>query len=231
MKAVILAAGKGSRLGALGESLPKPLLEVGGRPILSRHLECCLRHGVTEVFINTHHLPERIRAFCGDGSRFGLRIRYSFEPELLGTAGALRNFQESLAGDSFFVLYGDNLVEPDLGAMRRLHLARGAEATVALHIREDVSTSGMVVLEQQDRIVRFVEKPPKEQQVSHLVNAGVYCLAPSVFGWIGPGASDFGHDVFPAMLAGGRPLHGYVLEGDVLPADTPELLHLARSRA
>ncbi len=229
MNALILAAGKGSRLGTIGEETPKPLLEVGGKPILARHLENCARHGVRNVLINTHHLAEKIRSFGGDGSQWGLRITYSFEPLLLGTSGAVNNFREMLGSDDFFVIYGDNLLEVDLSAVRAAHIASAADATIALHHREDVSTSGMVVCDEGGRIIRFIEKPAPHEQVSDLVNAGVYCLAPSVLDLIpANGESDFGRDIFPKMLREDHFLCGFVLDSSVLPVDTPELLAHAR---
>ena len=230
MKSVILAAGKGSRLGAIGEETPKPLLDVGGKPILARHLENCAASGVTDVFINTHHLAEKIRDFCGTGVKWGIRITYSFEPTLLGTAGALNNFRSQLADSPFFVIYGDNLLSSKLGAMRSMLDSTGSAATIALHHREDVSTSGMVVCDETGTITRFVEKPAPHEQVSNLVNAGVYCLSPSVLDLIpGTGESDFGREIFPRMLREGRRLSGYILDADVLPVDTPELLAKARN--
>lgn len=230
MKAVILAAGKGSRLGAIGEETPKPLLDVGGKPILARHLENCATHGVTDVFINTHHLAEKIRDFCGTGAKWGLRITYSFEPTLLGTAGALNNFRDQLAGQPFFVVYGDNVLSYDLGAMRSRLGSTGSDATIALHHRADVSTSGMVVCDEAGMITRFVEKPAPHEQVSNLVNAGVYCLSPTVLDLIpATGESDFGREIFPGMLRDEWRLSGYILDADVLPVDTPELLAKARN--
>ena len=229
MNALILAAGKGSRLGVIGEETPKPLLEVGGKPILARHLENCARHGVRNVFINTHHLAEKIKSFGGDGSQWGLQITYSFEPLLLGTSGAVNSFRGMLGSEDFFVIYGDNLLEVDLSAMKAAHVGSGADATIALHHREDVSTSGMVVCDESGRINRFVEKPAPHERVSDLVNAGVYCLAPAVLDLIPTtGESDFGRDIFPRMLSEDRFLCGFVLESSVLPVDTPELLAQAR---
>lgn len=229
MKALILAAGKGSRLGKIGEEKPKPLLEVGGKPVLARHLENCARHGVREVCINTHHLAEQIRDFCGDGSAWNLKIHYSFEPVLLGTAGALDNFRPHFERQPFFVIYGDNLIEADLGALAECHETQGADATIALHHRDDVSTSGMVVCDENGLIVRFVEKPPKHEQVSNLVNAGIYYLDPSILNLIPSQTEyDFGRDVFPLLLAQRRKLAGVVLTEEVMPVDTPELLAKAR---
>jgi mannose-1-phosphate guanylyltransferase len=229
MNAVILAAGRGSRLGQIGEETPKPLIDVGGRPPLARHLENCKRHGVKRVFINTHHLAGKIRNFCGDGSAWGLAITYSFEPELLGTAGALDNFRQVLAWAPFFVIYGDNLVEPDLGDLRLAHESSGAAATIALHHREDVSTSGMVVCDSAGRITKFVEKPALHERISHLVNAGIYVLSPNLLDLIPHGVEyDFGRNLFPSMLERGESLAGHVITDPVLPVDTPELLEAAR---
>lgn len=229
MNAVILAAGKGSRLGQVGEETPKPLVDVGGRPPLARHLENCSRHGVKRAFINTHHLPDKIRGFCGDGSAWGLSITYSYEPELLGTAGALDNFRQALAGGPFFVIYGDNLVEPDLGSLLQTHTSFDAAATIALHHREDVSTSGMVVCDPAGRITKFVEKPAPHERVSHLVNAGIYVLSPKILALVPRGVEcDFGRNIFPGMLERGELLAAHIITDPVLPVDTPELLEAAR---
>jgi NDP-sugar pyrophosphorylase family protein len=226
--AVILAAGVGSRLGTLTNALPKPLIEVGGKCPMQIHLENCARAGVVDVFINTHHLPEKVREFVGDGSRFGLSVQYSYEPQLLGTAGALQAFRSALSGAPFFVLYGDNLIHCDLQSIAQRHLERTPLATIALHHRDDVSTSGMVVCDENDLIIRFVEKPQPCEQVSNLVNAGIYALDSRVFQFLPEGVSDFGKDVFPELLARGEELRGFVLESEVLPIDTPELLAIAR---
>ncbi len=229
-KALILAAGVGSRLGGITRELPKPLIEVGGRAVLDVHLSACAAAGVREVFLNTHHLADKIRAFAGDGSRYGLAVTYSYEEELLGTSGALNNFRAGLAGSSFAVIYGDNLVAYDLAAMFERHEKSGALMTIAVHHREDVSMSGMVVLDEQGMMRRFVEKPPPEDRVSNLVNAGLYICSPAVLGEVPPGFSDFGRDIIPALIARGAPISAFVLETELLAIDTPELLDRARSR-
>jgi len=226
--AVILAAGVGSRLGALTQELPKPLIPVGTRSPLQRHLENCAAAGVTDVFINTHHLAEKIRAFVGDGSSFGMRAHFSYEPELLGTSGALWPFRASLEAGDFFVIYGDNLIECDLKKLGEDHERSKPVVTIAVHWREDVSTSGMVVANAEREIIQFIEKPPREEQVSHFVNAGIYAASPSILNAIPPGASDFGKDIFPALLRGQATLMSHTLESSVLPIDTPELLEIAR---
>lgn len=227
MKAVLLAAGKGSRLGSITAATPKPLLEVRGTPVLRHLAALCARHGVTELCINTHYLAERIRAEVGDGEDFGLRIRYSFEAELLGTAGALRNFRDTLEDGAFFVLYGDNFMDYDLTALAAFHRAHGGIGTVALYEKEDVSHSGIAVLDDAGRIRRFIEKPTPAEAVSRLVNCGLYVLEPEVFEYIGDGAPDFGKDVFPALLADDRALYGAVMDHPLIPIDTVEMYEAA----
>ena len=200
MKAMVLAAGEGSRLGALTEDKPKPMLAVGGVPILERNVRLLARYGVEEIVINLHHRPEVIVDHFGDGSRFGVKITYSFEERLLGTAGALGKVRD-IFRDDFFLVYGDNLTTCDLGALMRLHHERAAALTIALYYREDPRASGIVGLDAEDRIVRFVEKPLPDQIFSHWVNAGYLALAPSVLDLIPvSGASDFGHDIFGKLL-------------------------------
>ena len=114
MKAVILAAGKGERLGNITQRIPKPMIPINGKPILEYNIELCKKNGIDEIFINLHHLPHKIKKYFGDGSRFGVRIKYKYEAEILGTAGGVKNFQEDLGTDPFFVLYGDNLIDMDL---------------------------------------------------------------------------------------------------------------------
>lgn len=223
MKAVLLAAGKGTRLGAITAETPKPLLAVRGTPVLRHLAALCARHGVTELCINTHYLADRIRAAMGDGSEFGLRIHYSFEEQLLGTAGALRNFRELLEKEEFYVLYGDNFMDYDLTAIADFHRARGGIGTVALYRKDDVRHSGIAVLDARQRITRFIEKPTPRQAVSRLVNCGLYVLEPDVFDFIPDGAPDFGRDVFPALLAEGQELFGMVMDRPLIPIDTVEM--------
>ena len=229
MKAVILAAGKGTRLGAITESIPKPLLEIKGLPILQHSVQRCVQDGIDTLFINTHHLGERIRELLGDGARFGATIHYSFEPELLGTAGALRNFTQWLTDDDFFVIYGDNYFDYNLADIARFHRMKGGIGTVALYEIEDVSHSGIAMLDTDQRIQRFIEKPTPEETLSHLVNCGMYVLSPRIFSYIPDGASDFGKDIFPALLDSGEALYGMVHEGGLIPVDTLQMLSKARS--
>lgn len=224
-RALVLAAGVGSRIRAVAGDLPKPLIPFGGRPILAHNLQWLAAGGVREVWINLHFQPDMIREAVGDGSAFGLSVNYVYEPELLGTAGALANIAEAV-GPGFLLVYGDNLLRFDLGALRRRHADAGAELTMALfdqdRHRHTGIAGGRVVVDEEGAVAGFVEGA---NAGSPLVNAGVYVLEPSVLDLIPPGGPvDFGRDVFPAMLAQGRRLMGHVLEPDgvCLGLDTPD---------
>lgn len=214
MKAMILAAGKGTRLAPLTDSLPKSMIPIGGKPVLEHTLTWLRCHGVGEVIINLYHQPHVIPAYFGDGSRWGLRITYSQENELLGTAGGVKHAAWFFDGP-FLVLYGDNLSTCDFSRLARHHRDRGAMATMALYRRDDPSSSGIAEVNGEDRIVRFVEKPRPEEVFSNWVNAGIYVLSPEILELIPAGqACDFGREVFPRMLAEGRALCGYRMQAD-----------------
>jgi NDP-sugar pyrophosphorylase family protein len=231
VNAVILAAGEGTRLKELTKKTPKPLLQVRGKPILGHQLELCAAAKIKHVFINTHHLSDQIRDFAGDGNRFGLAITYSYEPELLGTAGALNNFREQLAREDVLILYGDNYVDLDLRALQKFHAEKRAFVTVAVHIRDDVSQSGMVEVDTDKRVKRFIEKPRAEDRTSNLVSAGIYVLGPEALGCIPSGKSDFGFDIIPKLISDGRALFAYKIENQLIAIDTPELYAAASAKS
>lgn len=231
MKAVVLAAGKGTRLGSLTEAIPKPMLPVGGRPVIGHLLDLLARSGIKEVFMNLHHHPEVLSGYCGDGSQWGLRITYSVEPELLGTAGAVTNFSRHLSESPFFVVYGDNYLECDPTALRKFHEERKGLATIALFEKEDVTGSGVVKVDDEGRVLEFIEKPPPSETFSRLVNGGLYLLSPAILSLISDvQPCDFGYHVFPALLASSYPIYGRVMEGAVWPIDTPDLYRELRER-
>ncbi|MFQ5585178.1 MAG: NDP-sugar synthase, partial [Calditrichia bacterium] len=146
MQAVILAAGKGTRLGNITYQIPKPMIKIMGKPILEHNILLCKKFGITKIFINLHHLSGKILDYFGDGSRWGVELIYKYEPELLGTAGAVKNFQEELNGQLFFVIYGDNYSDLNLGDALSLHQEKKGIATIVLTPKEDVSNSGIAVL-------------------------------------------------------------------------------------
>lgn len=222
MKAMILAAGEGRRLGTTTMDRPKPMIEVGGQPILEHTIRLLSRYGVREIIINLHHCPEVVTGYFGDGSSLGVDIQYSHEVSLLGTAGAVKNVAQYLT-ETFLVIYGDNLTTCQFDRMIEFHRAKNGVATMALFHRENATASGIAELDSDDRIVRFVEKPRAGEVFSSWVNAGMMVLEPAVLGFIpSGGASDFGKEILPALLAGGDPVYGYRMTEGLWWVDSPE---------
>ena len=228
MKAMILAAGEGTHLRPLTEHCPKPMLPVGGRPLLEYLLKLLCSHGVREVAINLHHRPEAVTSHLGDGSRLGMKIVYSHEERLLGTAGALRRMA-SFLDDTFIVLCGDLLTDADFTSLAGFHRWRGAVATTALHRVEEPGRAGLVDAAPDGRIFRFEEKPPRSRRFTNLASAGIYVFEPSVLAEIPEGRpSDLGHDLFPCLIGKGLPVYGLEGVGQVLDIGSPERYALAQ---
>jgi len=224
VKAMLLAAGEGTRLRPLTNTVPKCMMPVGGKAILERTVEWLCHYEVTDLVINLFHLPHVIRDYFGDGSRWGVHITYSLETAIMGTAGGVKRVSDFFDG-TFLVWYGDNLSTCDLTRLASFHRAKGGLATIALYHRDDVTQSGIVGLGDQDRIIRFLEKPKASEVFSHWINAGIYVLERAVLEFIpAQGAPDFGRDIFPTMLAAGQSLYGYRMSASegLLWIDTPE---------
>jgi NDP-sugar pyrophosphorylase family protein len=221
MKAMILAAGEGTRLRPLTLTLPKPMVPIVGTPLLHWTLLWLAEQGVTEAAINLFHRPLTIPNHFGD-SYAGIRLHYFFEDTLRGTAGGLKAADPIFRDAPFFVIYGDNLIQSDLRRLTRFHAAHGGVATVGLFHHPNPTAAGIVAVEPDGRIMRFVEKPPADQVFSDLANAGVYILDPAVLDAIPTDApSDFGRDIFPSLLASGLPLYGTLLGGYLQDTGTP----------
>lgn len=222
MRGMILAAGEGKRLRPLTKYLPKPMLPVAGRPLLEHiinHLRNC---GITQLAINLHHLPPAVMGYFGDGSRWGVSLRYSVEEQLLGSAGGVKRLQ-AFFDDTFLVYYGDVYTQADLRSMVAFHRRFGASVTVGLYRVPDPWNRGIVGLDDTRAIVRFIEKPRREEVFSDLANAGIYVLEPGVLDQIPPGQVwDFGNDLFPALLADGVRMAGYVIEDALIDIGLPE---------
>ena len=226
MKAMILAAGRGSRLRPLTDTVPKPMIPIAGLPLLEHTLRLLRSHGFDDLIINLHHLPEVIRQYFGNGDRLGVRLRYADEPQLRGTAGAIRDVATSgfFGDEEFLVFYGDNLINADLTALWQSHLSTQAQATIGLVWMPDPHDRGIVGLAADGRIDRLVEKPSTKQLFDdYLINAGVYAIGPDVVDSIpATGTPDFAVDVFPHLLQRGDHLVGHRLMGQLLSTDTAE---------
>lgn len=213
MKAMVLAAGKGTRLHPLTETLPKPMLPVAGRPVIAHIVEWLWRHGIYKVAINLHYHPKAIQEYFKNDSWRGVEIIYSEEPELLGTAGGVKKM-EAFFDDPFLVVYGDVLTDLDLGALLAFHqIHRGApHATLTLDRREDNDQCGIVDIDRNGRIKDFIEKPPHGGNRSPWVNSGIMILDRTLLKTIPSGRfCDFGRDVFPEWLLSGLALYGWKL--------------------
>lgn len=216
MKGMILAAGEGSRLRPMTLTMPKPMVPIGDKPLLERTIAWLRRYGVVEIGVNLHYKPDVITSYFGDGSAWGVRLTYSHEPDILGTAGGVKAL-ESLFDETFVIVYGDVLTALDLDAVAAFHRQRQAQATVVLYHVPNPWECGLVDIDDTGRIRRFVEKPPRDQVFTDLANAGVYIVEPGVLAHVPVGRFyDFGHDLFPRLLEQGIPLFGYPTDEYVL---------------
>jgi len=215
MKAMVLAAGLGTRLRPLTETIPKPLLPVAGRPILEWNLLLLKRHGITEVIINLHHLGEQIVRALGDGARLGLRLAYSHEPTLQGTGGGIKQAAPLLKDGPFLVLNGDTLSACDLTGLITAHRASRALATLAVREDPEATTWGPVALDAYGRILQINGDPPLAELRAALpacMFAGIHVLEQTVLDAIPPGPGSI-IDVYRSLLRQGRPLHGHRMGG------------------
>jgi mannose-1-phosphate guanylyltransferase len=228
--AMILGAGRGTRLAGMGLTIPKVLVDVAGRPLLQRQIEYLAREGVERVVVNAHYLAEAIESFAR--KRTGpVAVTVVTEPTLLGTAGGVRNALELLGSEPFFVLYGDVVIDEPLDPIARAHRWRGAAATVTVYESDEVEAKGTVLVDPEGWITAFVEKQATHAQSPALVNAGLYVLEPDFLADLAVGIErDFGHDVFPAAVARGDRVLAYRLSKSVIDVGTPEGLKLARAR-
>jgi len=243
MKAIILAAGRGERLGDITKETPKPMILFKEKPVLQYNIELCQKYGVTDLYINLYHLGNRIRDYFEDGKRFGVRITYSVENELMGTAGAVKRIAKNFwslshnhqfnnlstlnlsCEEPFFVLYGDNFSNYNLQALLDLYEKRKPIGIIGFHYREDVSTSGVAEFDKEGRIIRFIEKPKDGETDSHWVNAGIYLFNSDILYYIPDSFSDFGKDIFPSMLKKRVNVFGIKADTEVLAFDTPSMLN------
>lgn len=231
MRAMVLSAGYGTRLGDLTRETPKPMLHLQGCPMLE-YIICHLgRHGFNQIAINLHFMPDAIRDYFGDGSRFGVELVYSYEPELLGTAGGVKKMADFLvAGGAFIVHYGDVLTDQDFTAMLHFHHEREALATLLLHQRE--RSNSVVSLDKEGHITGFLERPAEEARrrvKSSWVNSGIYICAPQLFDEIPADiACDLPRDIFPRLIESNR-LFGFPLSGYRCAVDSPDRLAEARA--
>ncbi len=213
MKAVVMAGGQGTRLRPLTSNQPKPMVPVVNKPTIQHILELVQRHGINEVVMTLAFLPRLIRNYFGDGSSLGMHIDYTVEDTPAGTAGSIR-LARDLLDDTFLVISGDALTDFDLTKVVDFHKERRATITIALKSVANPLEFGVVIVDEEGRIQRFLEKPGWGQVFSDTVNTGIYVIEPAVFDHIPEGQPyDFSHDLFPKLFDMHKPLYGVVCDG------------------
>jgi NDP-sugar pyrophosphorylase family protein len=228
MRAMVLTAGYGTRLGELTREVPKPMLDAGGRPMVELILRHLVAQGVERVALNLHFMPEAIRSYFGDGSGVGLReLHYSVEDELLGTAGGVRNVADWLTADGDFVVsYGDVVTDQPIAPLIERH-----RAAMTILVHERPRSNSVAVLSGDGRVTAFLERPTEEERRgidSDYAFSGIAVCAPEVIDLIpAEGASDFPRDVFPQLVERGA-LYAVPLTGWRVAVDSPDRLERVR---
>lgn len=213
MKAIIMAGGEGSRLRPLTCGIPKPMVPVLNRPVMSYIVDLLNRHDFGDIGVTLQYLPEEIRNYFGPGSDFNVHLKYFIEDVPLGTAGSVKNAR-SFLDQTFLVISGDALTDFDLSQAIAFHREKGAMATLVLTRVNNPLEYGVVITGRDGRITQFLEKPSWGEVFSDTVNTGIYILEPEVLDYIPDNRQfDFSKDLFPLLMAQGEPLYGVVLSG------------------
>lgn len=219
-KAIILSAGIGSRMGEITKTIPKVMLELAGKPLLQYNIELLKEYGVKEICINLHHIPESIKNYFEDGSKYEVKIHYNYEPLLLGTAGALSAFKNILTED-FFVIYGDVIGRISMEKLIRFHKLKKSDATLVIHLSSHPEDSDIIQIDKYKRIIDLIKKPGN-RNFGILSSAAWYIVSPKIFNYLPEGKSDFIEDVFPRMIRSGLQLYGYETDELIGDVGTPE---------
>jgi mannose-1-phosphate guanylyltransferase / phosphomannomutase len=214
VKAVVMAGGEGTRLRPITASQPKPMLPVVNRPIMEHVLRLLRKHGFDETVVTVQFLASLVRNYFGDGEDFGMTLQYATEETPLGTAGSVKNAEDALRDQPFLVISGDALTDIDLSELVRFHKENGALVTVGLTRVPDPLEFGIIIVDDDGRIQRFLEKPTWGQVFSDTVNTGIYVMEPEVLAEVPAGeVVDWSGDIFPRLLEKGAPLYGWVADG------------------
>lgn len=244
MKAMILAAGKGTRVRPITYTIPKPLIPILQKPVMEFLLELLRRHGCDQVVVNVSHLANEIESYFRDGQRFGVEIAYSFEGrivdgqlvgEALGSAGGMRRIHDfyPFFDDTFVVLCGDALIDLDLTAAVKMHKEKGAIATIVTKTvpLEQVPSYGVVVTDETGRVKAFQEKPTVEEALSTNINTGIYIFEPEVLDYIPSGQEyDIGGELFPKLVEMGAPFYAVPMDFEWVDiGKVPDYWHAIRS--
>lgn len=222
MKAVILAAGLGTRMTKAFPFTPKPLLKIGGKPLIQDQIEHLKKFGIKDFYINLHFLPEKINDFLGDGSKFGVNITYSFEENILGTSGALNSFRSRLH-KTFLVLYGDILTRVNVEEFLQFHRKKNSQASLLVHRTDHPEDSDLVELDYNNKICNIYTSPHSQPTLhTNFSSAAIYILEPEVLQYLPEGFSDFMENFFPKLLNQSLEIYGYVTKEYSKDIGTPK---------
>lgn len=228
MQAIIIAGGQGTRLRPLTYDLPKPIVPIFNRPFLHYQIAWLKQHGIDDIILNLHYLADVLERQLGDGSRWGVRLRYVYETEPMGTAGAVAMARPLLGDEPVLVLNGDVLTDLDLTRFLAFHRDMGAQVSIGLTRVSDPTAYGLVFLDGRGRVMRFLEKPSADEAVVDTVSAGLYWLEPTALDRVPDGQPySFERGLFPGLLEDGEVIGGYLERAYWLDIGTPQKYYQA----
>jgi NDP-sugar pyrophosphorylase family protein len=232
MKAVILSGGNATRLRPLTNNIQKTMLEMNNKPLLWYHINQLKLHGIKNIWFALHRFPESVINYFGNGSKHGIKVNYSVEKKALGTAGALKNpdsnIEKHLEKERFLVVYGDNLTNFNYSRLIGFHKDKKAFLTIGLYKSPEPWTMGVVKTNKNGKVLKFIEKPTKEEITINTVSAGILVCEPDILQFIPDGFSDFGFDINPKLLRLKKPL--FALNTGSYVQDTGTYQRLSKAR-
>ncbi|PIS31644.1 nucleotidyl transferase [Candidatus Saganbacteria bacterium CG08_land_8_20_14_0_20_45_16] len=223
MKAVIIAGGKGTRLRPLTNDLPKSIVPVINRPFIIHQIELLATHGIDEIIINLHYLSQEIKKVLGDGRKWGVKIDYSIESSPLGTAGAVKNAEEFFDSGPLIIFNGDVLTDLNISKLLNFHQQKQAAVTLTLTEVDDPTPFGLVLVDEQQKVKSFVEKPGWNLVTARTINAGTYVVDPKIFDLVPKGVPfSFERELFPRLLKEAWPIFGFASSAYWLDIGNPQ---------
>jgi NDP-sugar pyrophosphorylase family protein len=223
MKGIIMAGGEGKRIRPVSGDLPKPMIKLLGRPIIDHILTLLKSCGITEICITLRYRPEIIQEHLGTGTEYGVHLCYHTETEPLGTAGGVKACQDFIGDEPVLIISGDAACDFDLTKLIQAHNTASPAVTMALYEHDEPLEYGLVLIDRNQRVAGFIEKPSWEKVVTNLVNTGIYVLSPEALALVPEGQPfDFAKDLFPLLLERGLPIQGIPMSGYWCDIGTPQ---------
>lgn len=223
MKAIIIAGGLGTRLRPLTYNTPKPIVPVVNRPFIVHQIEHLVKHGVDEIILSLHYLPDEIKKILGDGRQWGIKINYSIEEHPLGTAGAVKNADKFFDSGPMVIFNGDVLTDINISKVVNFHREKRARVTLTLTEVEDPTPFGLILTDKEGRVTKFIEKPGWNVVTAKTINAGIYVVDPKIFANVPKGKEhSFERELYPALLEKGEPIFGFLSKAYWIDIGNPE---------